>query len=509
MKIGHGPATVIGRLGRKSGHPLRPLQADTLRERECGLGAPSPGLFYCLLRSPNAFMASHAIIGIISTAVPVRGTVSIKDTRGRIHLAQRRAPLVRWMFAGLLRFAGLLAASGMIAPLFLSGATAQQAKPSDRTMSDASRIEVKDETGRAVRIPRPVRRIVSLAPSVTETLFALGLGDRVVGDTNFCDYPPEARTKVHIGGPINPNIEAIAALHPDLVVATRSINRPASVRSLEQLGIPVYATDPRTVEQVLTSTRAPGRTCWARAMRAVPWPRTLRRRLERPRPSGLPDSLRKSVLMVVWLDPLISVGRNTFLEDALRRAGAHSVIDTRAVLAERQPRSRLFACSRSILIFSSDDPQQVQRQLAELQQRPGWRRLEARAQSPLHRRLAKPSAILRRAWWTASSSSRARSIHPDLALVLPRIAMAIALFRRIRPGADLRADFVCAQADAYEGHDAATRALDLRAPYRSALRRRPAGAAPGRGALFARRSGAKSVVAGDRALRKKSPPIFA
>jgi len=319
-------------------------------------------------------MASHAIIGIISTAVPVRGTVSHKDTRRRIHLAQRRALLVRWMVAGLLRFAGLVAASGIMAPLLLSGATTQQTMPSDRTIRDSSPIEVKDETGRAVRIPRPVRRIVSLAPSVTEALFALGLGDRVVGDTDFCDYPPEARQKPHVGGPVNPNIEAIAALHPDLVVATRSINRPASVRSLEQLGIAVYATDPRTVEQVLTSTQRLGELLDAgdagRSLAA-----NLGRRLSvlDQRLAGLPP---KNVLMVVWLDPLISVGHDTFLEDALRRAGAHSVIDSR----QSWPNVNLEQVIRlqpDYLVFSSDDPRQVQRQLAELQQRPGWRRLEA------------------------------------------------------------------------------------------------------------------------------------
>src|SRR5260370_21051563 len=112
--------------------------------------------------------------------------------------------------------------------------------------------------GRAVRIPQPARRIVSLAPSVTETLFALGVGDRIVGDTDFCDFPPEAKQKAHIGGPTNPNIEAIAALHPDLVVATREINRAQSVYSLERLGIAVYTTDPQSVEQVLASTERLG-----------------------------------------------------------------------------------------------------------------------------------------------------------------------------------------------------------------------------------------------------------
>ena len=112
---------------------------------------------------------------------------------------------------------------------------------------------VTDETGRTITGPH-LARIVSLAPSVTETLFALGLGDRIVGDTTYCDYPPAAKSKPHIGGPIDPSMEAIVALHPDLVIATRSINRQTTVNSLQHLGIAVYATDPHTVEQVLDST---------------------------------------------------------------------------------------------------------------------------------------------------------------------------------------------------------------------------------------------------------------
>ena len=246
--------------------------------------------------------------------------------------------------------------------------------PREDLTGSASRIEVKDETGRVVRIPQPVRRIVSLAPSVTETLFALGLGDRLVGDTDFCDYPPEAKQKARIGGPVNPNIEAVAALHPDLVVATREINRPASVRSLEELGIAVYATDPQTVEQVLTSTERLGELLGANdAGRLLV--ANLRRRLTEldQRLAGLPA---KNVLMVVWLDPLISVGRNTFLDDALRRAGARSVIAS----SQAWPTINLEQVVRlqpEYLILSNDNAQQVQRELTELQKRPGWRRLDA------------------------------------------------------------------------------------------------------------------------------------
>jgi iron complex transport system substrate-binding protein len=291
-----------------------------------------------------------------------RGTLFIKDTARRIYLALTRAFLVRWLF--------VLA----IAPLVLSGAARAQSMSRENLASSPSRIEVKDETGRIVQIPQPVRRIVSLAPSITETLFALGAGDRIVGDTNFCDYPPEAKQKKHIGGPVSPSIEAIAALHPDLVVATREINRPESVHALEQLGIAVYATDPQTVEQVFTSTERLGDLLGAggagRMLTA-----DLRRRLSEidRRLAGLPA---KNVLMIVWLDPLMSVGRNTFLDDALRRAGAHSVIDS----SQSWPTIDLEQVVRlqpDYLIISNDNARQVQRELTELQERPGWRQLEA------------------------------------------------------------------------------------------------------------------------------------
>jgi iron complex transport system substrate-binding protein len=289
------------------------------------------------------------------------GTI-IKDTSGRIFLAPTRAFLVRWLL--------VLA----IAPLLASGAAPAQVMQREKPSSSASRIEVKDETGRTVRVPQPVRRIVSLAPSVTETLFALGLGDRIVGDTDFCDYPPEAKQKTRIGGPLSPSIEAIASLHPDLVVATRGINRLDSVHALEQLGIPVYATDAQTVDQVLASAERLGQLLGASDAARI-LTENLRRRLSEVdrRLAGLP---RKNVLMIVWLDPLMSVGRGTFLDDALRRAGAHSVVDSPhdwpTVDIEQVVRLQ-----PDYLIISNDNAPQVQRELTQLQERSVWRRLQA------------------------------------------------------------------------------------------------------------------------------------
>jgi ABC-type Fe3+-hydroxamate transport system substrate-binding protein len=277
-----------------------------------------------------------------------------------------------------------------------------------RAAETASRIEVTDETGRTVEVPQPVRRIVSLAPNLTETLFALGAGDRVVGDTDFCDYPPAAKTKPHVGGPLDPNIEEVAALHPDLVLATRAINRQDTVQALERLGFAVYATDPRSVEQMLDST--------ARLAQLIGAGETggtlvagLRSRLDKLR-DRLAGSKPKSVLFVVWESPLITVGRETFLADALRRAGARSVIRS----SQDWPNVSLEEVVRQqpeYLIFARDESGEVGRQIAELRDLPGWRDLQAVRRGhiiTLSEAIDRPSPRL-----VGAIEQLARALHPE------------------------------------------------------------------------------------------------
>src|ERR1700751_3495655 len=121
------------------------------------------------------------------------------------------------------------------------------------TKPGAARI-VTDETGKRVTIPADVKRVVTLAPNLTETIYALGLEERLAGDTDYCDTPPAAKLKPHVGGAQNPSLEAIVALHPDLVLATTSINRPETADALAKIGVPVYTTDPQTVRGMLQST---------------------------------------------------------------------------------------------------------------------------------------------------------------------------------------------------------------------------------------------------------------
>jgi iron complex transport system substrate-binding protein len=213
--------------------------------------------------------------------------------------------------------------------------------------------EVTDEAGRTVRIPQPVRRIVSLAPSLTETVYALGLQDRLVGDTDYCDYPPDAKTKTKVGGAIDPSLEQIAALHPDLVLVTKGLNRLETVHSLDTLGIPSYATDPRTVEGIISSSKNLADVLGAPEAGASV-AANMRHRLAdlQERIGALPP---KRVLFAVWTEPLISVGKETFIADALRRAGAVSIVDSSQdwpqvsleEIARLQPDSLVFAASHS------------------------------------------------------------------------------------------------------------------------------------------------------------------
>jgi len=115
------------------------------------------------------------------------------------------------------------------------------------TIPTVSAREVTDQTGRRVNVPDNPQRIVSIAPSITETLYALRLGNRLVGDTEYCDYPPEARLKPHVGALLNPSLEKIVALKPDLVLGTDEANRRETADQLARLGIPLYRVTAHTV----------------------------------------------------------------------------------------------------------------------------------------------------------------------------------------------------------------------------------------------------------------------
>jgi iron complex transport system substrate-binding protein len=231
-----------------------------------------------------------------------------------------------------------------------------------------------DEIGRQVEVPAAVQHIVSLAPNLTEIVFALGEGDHLAGDTDFCDYPAEATRKPRVGGPVNPNLEQIVALTPDLVLATKAINRRETVEALARIGLPVYVTDPHSVDEMITSVEHIGKILHAEKT-AAPVVGDLRERLS-DLDRRIAGASPRRVLFVVWTDPLISIGRGTFIADALRRAGARSVVDTGA----EWPRVNLEEIVRlqpEFLVFAGAHNGDTQHDVDALRTRPGWRDLDA------------------------------------------------------------------------------------------------------------------------------------
>jgi iron complex transport system substrate-binding protein len=216
--------------------------------------------------------------------------------------------------------------------------------------------------------------VVTLSPDLTETIYALGLEERLAGDTNYCDTPPAAKLKPHVGTMQNPSLEAIVALRPDVVFASTSINRRETVDALARLGLAVYATNPHTVRGVLDSVASV-----ANVMGAVAQGQTLVAQLQERLDAlqmRLADLPLAHVLFVVWQDPLITIGQNTFIADALRWAGAESVI-----LAEQNwPQisfEEVVRLQPDYIVFTSNHSGGSTALLADLRSRQAWKGLRA------------------------------------------------------------------------------------------------------------------------------------
>jgi cobalamin transport system substrate-binding protein len=180
-----------------------------------------------------------------------------------------------------------------------------------------------DGIGRAVSIAHSPQRIISLAPNVTEILFALGLGNRVAGVTSYCDFPDAAKEKEKIGDTLHPNLEKIISLKADLVVVSTSSQLENLTRRLDQLAIPVYVTNPRTVPEVVASIRSLGEVTGT-SERAAEVAVGMESRINavEQRARGL---TRPSVFYVLQTGPLITAGRNTFINDLITIAGGKSI----------------------------------------------------------------------------------------------------------------------------------------------------------------------------------------
>jgi iron complex transport system substrate-binding protein len=212
----------------------------------------------------------------------------------------------------------------------------------------------KDEVGREVTFPFPPKRIVSLAPNITEILFGLGLDEEIVGVSIHCNFPEKARTKVRVGSYINLDYEKITSVTPDLIIATGAGNTRGMVGRLEQLGFPTYVIYPKNFEDILKSIihigQVANREKEARAIIGGMKKRTHRvieliKNLSRPK-----------VFIQIGDAPMVTVGKGSFADDLIRLAGGENIAGKEKEEYPRFGMEEILKRSPEVIVMSSMNP---------------------------------------------------------------------------------------------------------------------------------------------------------
>jgi iron complex transport system substrate-binding protein len=208
-----------------------------------------------------------------------------------------------------------------------------------------------DEIGRKVKIPNSPERIVSLAPSIKEILFALGLYEEIAGVTDFCDFPEAVLNKPRVGGFVNPSIEKIVSLKPDLIIGTRDGNRMETVHRLNDLGFSVYVVNPKGFDGVIKTIQNIGEIVARKdeSKRIIKNTMTRKENIVR-----LTQSLPKpKVFFQIGNAPIITVGRGSLGDDLISLAGGKSISEDELVTYPLYSIETILSKAPEIIIMSS------------------------------------------------------------------------------------------------------------------------------------------------------------
>lgn len=250
-----------------------------------------------------------------------------------------------------------------------------------------TQIKVYDDLGRKIEFESPPQRIVSLAPSITEILFFLGLGDRVVGVTRYCNFPPEAQRKRVIGGVIDPNYEIIASLKPDLIIMTVEGNTREAFDKLSELGFKIFVTNPRNFDGILKTILDFGKICGVEA-RANYLVDSLKLELEKIKDVNT-GKKKPKILVLISLNPLMSAGKNTFINEIIERAGG---VNVAGKLKQNYPifsREEILKVNPDMIILTESGIEKEEL----LKQFPEWRYINAVKENRIFK--IEPDIILR------------------------------------------------------------------------------------------------------------------
>jgi iron complex transport system substrate-binding protein len=267
-----------------------------------------------------------------------------------------------------------------------------------------------DQSGRRVNVPASPQRLVTLAASLTEMVFAVGLGSRVVGVEQFSDYPPAAKALPKVGSYKLPDLERIVALRPDLCLAIKDGNPPHVLERLRSLGIPVYVVDPRNLPGVIATVEEIGGLLGA-AVKAGELATELRRRHQRIKDLAAQAAHRPRVFFQIGVSPIVSAGSHTFLDELITTAGGLNLAAGQ-VPYPRFSREQILALQPEVIIITSMD-----RGGAFEQVKAGWERWQTLPAARNHRIFLVDSDLMDRPSPRLLDGLELlfRLIHPELA----------------------------------------------------------------------------------------------
>ena len=229
---------------------------------------------------------------------------------------------------------------------------------------------VRDDTGQLLRLKQAPQRIISLAPHATELLFAAGAGARIVGAAEYSDYPDAAKRIPRVGGALL-DLEAIAALRPDLIVAWADGNPPAQLQRLKQLGIPLYLSAPKLLDDIPVGLERLGQLL---GTENVARPAAAHYRAELQRLRHTYDGQKKlRVFYQVWDEPLLTINGTHIISDALTTCGAENIFAQLPTLTPTVSVENILQADPDAIVTSSQDTQRP----ARLDAWRRWSRLSA------------------------------------------------------------------------------------------------------------------------------------
>lgn len=219
-------------------------------------------------------------------------------------------------------------------------------------LARAEILMITDDLNREIRLNQVPSRIISLAPSVTEILFALGLDQEIAGVTAACDFPSLAKIKPSIGTSMNPDLEKIVSLQPDIVIAAKGIFRPELIKEMERLHVPIYVSDPATLGALFKNIEHLGKLT-GKMEKAHSLILEMRSRITSIQKSlrGIPPH---RVLYILWHDPLMTVGPGSFIHELIETAGGQNIYSKTGIPYTQFSMEAVIAKDPEVIIFPDE-----------------------------------------------------------------------------------------------------------------------------------------------------------